>query len=144
MVTLLTRFVGLRTQAARGVLAWSTLAFAVLQSICTFFAAVDSIRLAIGFGSLVLASDTLNIIDGFHIDWLRFLMIGIAVAGSLLNLLVLWQVRRLRARSASRWRQRSQPPAKLRSERIQMAFAVLTLILVAIEERQHLVWSGHF
>ena len=34
---------------AQGVIAWSSFFFTVLQSICTFFAAVDSLRLVIGW-----------------------------------------------------------------------------------------------
>jgi hypothetical protein len=137
------RRVFLRWQAALGVVAWSSLIFAMLQSICTFFAAVDGVRTAIGIGALVLANDTLKLIDGFHCDWLRSLMLGIAVGGSVLNLLVLWRVRRLRNNPAARWRQRPVSPGKLRMEWVQIGMAVLTLVLVAVEEKQHLIWSGH-
>ncbi len=34
--------------SAQGVIAWSSFFFAVLQSICTFFAAVDGLRLVVG------------------------------------------------------------------------------------------------
>jgi len=135
---------GLRTEAARGVIAWSALAFAILQSVCTFFAALDGLRLAIGVGSLAFASGVFDAIDRFHVDWLRVPMIAAAVAGSLLNLLVLWQVRRLRRRPSAHWRQRPATRGKLRSERVQFVLALLTLFLLAVEERQHLIWSKHF
>jgi hypothetical protein len=142
-ITPLVQPTGLRTQAARNAIAWSTLAFAILQSVCTFFAAVDGLRLAIGISSLAFASGVFHAIDRFHVDWLRVPMITFAVAGSLLNLLVLWQVRRLRRRPSAQWRQRPATPRKLRAERIQMVLAVLTLLLVAAEERQHLIWLRH-
>lgn len=137
------RRVFLQLQAAVGVVAWWSLLFAMLQSICTFFAAIDGVRTAIGIGALVLANGTVKLIDGFHCDWLRALMLGIAVAGSVLNLLVLWRVRRLRNNPAARWRRRPVSPGKLRMEWVQIGMAVLTLVLVAVEERQHLIWSGH-
>jgi hypothetical protein len=41
---------------AKDVIAWSSFFFALLQSICTFFAAVDGLRLVIGIGSLALST----------------------------------------------------------------------------------------
>ena len=134
----------LRLQSALGVVAWSSLIFAMLQSVCTFFAAMDGLRTAIGIGALVLADSTVKIIDGFHADWLRAPMMGIAVVGSVLNLLVLWRVRRLRRNPAAQWRQRPVSVGKLRMEWVQIGIAVFTLVLVAVEEKQHLIWSGHF
>jgi hypothetical protein len=124
-------------------IASSSLLFAILQSVCTFFAALDGLRTVIGIGSLVLADSAGKWIDSFHADWLRVPMIWIAVLGSLLNLLVLWQIRRLRANPAAAWRQKPVRPQKLRIERLQAAMAILTLLLVAIEERQHLLWARH-
>ena len=132
------------TGAVQGVIGWSSLFFAILQSICTFFAAVDGLRTVIGISSLVLADSAGKMIDSFHADWLRVPMIWIAVLGSLLNLLVLWQIRRLRKNPAASWRQKPVSQHKLRIERLQAAMAILTLLLVAIEERQHLLWAGHF
>ncbi len=140
----LLRRIAIRLQAVRGVIAWSSLAFAILQSVCTFFGALDGVRTLIGIGALVLAESTTKAIDGFHTDWLRAPMLGIAITGSMLNLLVLWQIRRLRSNPAARWRQKPVSPGKLRMERLQIAMAILTLVLVAIEERQHLLWAGHF
>jgi hypothetical protein len=63
--------------------------------------------------------------------------------GSILNLIVLWQIRRLRNLPAAQWRQAPPKPRKLRSERLQLVLSILTLILVALEERQHLIWLRH-
>jgi hypothetical protein len=134
---------GLRLQTSLGIIAWSSLLFAVLQSICTFFAALDGLRTVVGISALVLADSTTKLIDSFHVDWLRVPMLSIAVAGSLLNLLVLWQVRRLRNNPAARWRQQPASARKLRMEWAQIALAALTLVLVAVEEYQHLHWAGH-
>jgi hypothetical protein len=131
---------------ARGthnVIACSSLLFAVLQSVCTFFAALDGLRVAIGLSSLVLAAGTAATIDRFHVDWLRIPMISLALLGSVLNLVVLWQVRRLRRLPAARWRQVPPSPGKLRRERVQLALSIVTLILLSLEERQHLIWLHH-
>lgn len=142
-LTDLLRRMGLRLQTSLGIIAWSSLLFAVLQSICTFFAALDGLRTVVGVGALVLADSTGKLIDSFHADWLRVPMLSVAVAGSLLNLLVLWQVRRLRNNPAARWRLRPASNRKLRMEWGQIALALLTLVLVAFEEWQHFRWAGH-
>jgi hypothetical protein len=127
----------------RSAIAWTSLAFAVLQSVCTFFAAMNGLRVGIGITSLVLASSTAAAIDHFHSGWLRVPMILLAVLGSVINLVVLWQIRRLRKLPAAQWRQTTQKPGKLRSERMQLVLSIVTLILVALEERQHLIWLHH-
>jgi hypothetical protein len=132
-----------RPQRARTAIAWSSLAFVVLQSVCTFFAAMNGLRLGIGLGSLALAASTTSAIDRFHNGWLRVPMILLAVLGSILNLVVLWQIRRLRKLPSAQWRQTPEKPRKLRSERLQLVLSIVTLILVALEERQHLIWLHH-
>ena|GEM_PF-1180970 len=127
----------------RNAIAWTSLALAVLQSVCTFFAAMNGLRVAIGIGSLALAASTTSAIRDFHADWLRVPMIILAVLGSIVNLVVLWQIRRLRKLPSAQWRQTPQKPRKLRSERMQLVLSILTLILVALEERQHLIWHHH-
>jgi hypothetical protein len=130
---------------ARGVIAWSSFFFALLQSICTFFAALNGLRVAIGVGSLALSAAVGSAIDRFHADWLRIPMIVLALLGSLLNLVVLWQIRRLRRRPASQWRQQPVSPGKIRMERLQMILSVATLVLIAVEEYWHIRWHhGHF
>jgi hypothetical protein len=114
------------------------LAFAILQSVCTFFAALDGLRLLIGIGSLAAATQVGVAWDHFHTSWIRVPMILFALAGSLLNLVVLGRIRRLRNRPASQWRQPSPAPGRLRMERLQFVLSLLTLALVAIEEIIHL------
>jgi hypothetical protein len=67
------------TRGTRNVIAWSSLAFAMLQSICTFFAAMNGLRVGIGISSFVLAAGTASAIDRFHVDWLRVPMMSLAV-----------------------------------------------------------------
>jgi len=127
----------------RGLIAWSSLLFAMLQSICTFFAAVDGVRLAIGVGALVVSAGVGATMDWLHADKVRLPMIVLALAGSLLNLLVLWQVRRLRARPSAQWRVSAPSRGKLRMERVQLILSIVTLILIGIEEYWHLRWHHH-
>lgn len=124
-------------------IALSSLLFAILQSICTFFAALDGLRLGIGISSLVLAASTAKAIDSIHVDWLRVPMVCAALIGSILNLIVFWQIRRLRARPAAKWRQAPLRPRKLRTERLQFILSIATLLLIGLEERQHLIWLHH-
>ena len=131
------------TRSTRNVIAWSSLVFAVLQSICTFFAALDGLRVGIGLSSLVMAAGTAAAIDRFHVDWLRIPMISLALLGSVLNLVVLWQIRRLRQHPAARWRQAPSNPGRLRRERMQFVLSIVTLVLLSLEERQHLIWLHH-
>ncbi len=133
----------LRVKSARGAIVWGSLLFGILQSICLLFATLDGLRLGLGLTWLVFAAGTEEAIDSFHVDWLRIPMIAIAIAGSLLNLVVLWQIRRLRTNPAARWRQRPVPPRTLRMERLQAALALVTLLLIFLEERQHLLWQQH-
>ena len=128
------------SRTTRNVIAWSSLLFAALQSICVFFAAVDGLRVGIGISSLVLAASTAATIDRFHVDWLRVPMITLALLGSISNLAMLWQIRRLRKSPAAKWRQMRPSSGKLRMERMQLFLSIATLILLGLEERQHMIW----
>ena len=70
-------------------------------------------------------------------------MMALALSGTLLNLVVLWQIRRLRARPAAQWRQVPVSIGKLRMERLQLVLSIVTLVLIAIEEYWHLRWHHH-
>jgi hypothetical protein len=131
------------TPSVPGAVAWSSFLFALLQSICTFFAAANGLRLAVGLGSLVLSASAGAMVDRFHADAFRVPMIGLAVVGSLLNLAILTQIRRLRRRPSSQWRQHQLSPRKLRMERVQVVLSVATLVLVAVEEILHYHENGH-
>jgi hypothetical protein len=133
----LSRLIPNETGSAQGVIAWSSFLFAVLQSICTFFVALDGLRFLIGAGSLALSAATGAALDRFHANWIRIPMIGLALLGSLLNLAILMQIRRLRRRPASQWRQKPLSAHKIRMERMQWILSTATLVLIGIEEFQH-------
>ncbi len=126
----------------RWVMAWSSLVFAVLQSACTAFMAMSGLRLLIGVGSSVAASGVLPL-EELHTDVLRVPMVLLAVAGSVVNLFVIWQMRRLRARPSSQWRMKPLAQKEKRSERLQIVLAVVTLIVVALEEGFHIYLHHH-
>ncbi len=98
----------------RGVIAWSSFFFALLQSICGAIVAINGLRLAIGIGSLALSTGAGAAMVRFHADSIRVPMIVIALLGSLLNLAILMHVRHLRNRPAAQWRQK---PLSVRQKR---------------------------
>src|SRR3984885_9915317 len=88
----------------RGVIAWTSFLFALLQSICGAVVAIGGLRLAIGIGALALSTGAGAAVVRFHADAIRIPMIVIALLGSLLNLAILMHVRHLRNRPAAQWR----------------------------------------
>jgi hypothetical protein len=116
---------------------WSALFFAVLQSACSAFIALNGVRLLVGVGAFAAASGALKLADRMHVDAIRIPMMVLALAGSLLNLVVLWQVWRLRRRPASAWRQQPVSKQKKTSEWLQFTLSVVTLFLLAAEFVAH-------
>jgi hypothetical protein len=121
-----------------GWLNWSSLFLAFIQSVCSAFLALHGIRFLIGIGAVVLASSAWHLAERLHVNAIRVPMMLIALVGALLNLAALWQVRRLRGRPASAWRQQPLTAAKRRSEILQFVLSVATLVLLTAE------WIAHF
>ena len=117
---------------------WSSFFFAVVQSACSAFVALSSVRLLIGAAAFGSAVGLLKIADKFHFKAIRIPMMVVALAGSLINLVAIWQVRRLRGRSASAWRQKALSSKKLNAERLQLALSILTLVLLVFEYYFHI------
>jgi len=113
--------------------------FILLQSACTLVMAVSGVRVLIGLSALAAAAGLGRPSSGFHADIYRIPMMIVAVAGSLINLYVIWRIRSLRARPSSQWRTQPTPPSKIRAENFQIALAVLTLLLVIAEQATHLI-----
>jgi hypothetical protein len=122
----------------------TSLFFILLQSACTAFFAISGLRLLIGVGSLAAAATGLRFLDALHGTVLRIPMEIVAVAGSVVNLLAVHRVRRLRARPASQWRMKPATQRQLRSESWQIGLAVLTLLLVAVEWGFHTFLHGTY
>jgi hypothetical protein len=121
----------------RWAVGWTSLVFALLQSACTAFMAMSGLRLVIGISSTAIATGMLPLVK-LHTNVLRIPMVVLAVAGGVANLYVIWEMRRLRARPASRWRITPRTEKQRRSERLQIMLAVVTLVLVALEEAFHI------
>ena len=113
--------------------------FILLQSACTLVMAISGVRLLIGLSALAAASGLNRPSSGFHADVIRIPMMIVAVAGSLINLYVIWRIRSLRSRPSSQWRMAPTPRSKVRAENFQVALAILTLLLVIAEQATHLI-----
>ena len=116
----------------------TSLFFILLQSACSAVTALSGLRLLIGIGSLAAATTGVKLLASIHGDAIRIPMELVAIAGSAVNLYVIWRIRSLRGRPSSQWRVGPITPAKKRAETIQIALAILTLLLVFVEWTIHL------
>jgi hypothetical protein len=121
---------------------WSSLFLAFIQSVCGAFLALHGIRLLVGIGAVVLASATWKLAERLHVDAIRVPMMVAAFLGAIVNLAALWQVRRLRRRPASGWRQQPLTPKKRRAETLQLALSLLTLLVLFTEMAAHYKLKG--
>lgn len=122
---------------------WSSLLCAIVQSVCTVFVALSGLRLLIGAAAFASAIGAMQVVDKIHADAIRVPMVMFALIGAVFNLVALWQVRRLRGRGASAWRQKTVSRSKFASERVQLVLSLLTLILLAVESYYHIQHTGH-
>ncbi|MGB0124689.1 MAG: hypothetical protein WA419_11355 [Silvibacterium sp.] len=121
----------------RGVVAWSSFLFALLQSICGAAVAINGVRLAIGIGALVFSSGAGAVMVRFHTNWIRIPMLAIALIGSLVNIAILINLSYLRNRPSAQWRRKALTPHQVRMERLQWALSLAALVLIGIEEYLH-------
>ncbi len=115
----------------------TSLFFILLQSACAAFMALSGLRLLIGIGSLAAATTGLHFLAAIHGEAIRIPMEIVAIVGSAINLYAIRRVRSLRARPSSQWRLAPVTADKRRAESIQIAIAVVTLLLVGLE------WAFH-
>jgi hypothetical protein len=113
----------------------------VLQNICAAIIAINGMRLAIGLGSLAMEVGFGARLLMFHEDWLRVPMMLVATIGSLVPLGIVLNVRHLRSKPASKWRQIPVGKRQARAEWVQIAIAAATLSLIALEEWLHLIYE---
>jgi hypothetical protein len=114
-----------------------SLAVALLQSLCTAVLAISGVRVAIGLTALAAASGIYAPARGFHQDAIRIPMLIFAAAGAVVNLAVLAWIGHLRAQPSAQWRRREVSSKEKRSESLQVALAIVTLILVGLETWTH-------
>ena len=115
----------------------ASLVLALLQSLCTAVLTISGIRVAIGLTALAAASGVYAPARGFHQDAIRIPMLIIGAAGAVINLGVLAWIWHLRSRPSAQWRRRELSAKQKRSERLQVALAIMTLVLVALETWTH-------
>ena len=118
-------------------LSGTSLVFALAQSLCTAVLTISGIRVAIGLSALAAASGIYAPATGWHQDAIRIPMLILAAAGAVINLAVVFWIRHLRARPAAQWRKRELSTKEKRSEKLQIAMAILTLVLVGLETWTH-------
>jgi len=121
---------------------WAGLFLAFIQSVCSTFIALHGIRFLVGIGAVVLASSAWQLAEHLHVNAIRVPMMLLALLGAFLNLAALWQVRRLRRRSASAWRQQPLTPGKRRSEVLQLTLSLITIVLLLGESAAHYHLKG--
>src|SRR5580704_14139669 len=124
------------------VIAFVSFLFVLLQSACTAVMAISGLRLLIGIGSLAAVSGLSIFAGAFHSDAIRIPMMFTGVGGSLVNLYVIWRIRTLRGRSSSQWRVRATTDKEKRAESIQIALAILTWLMFAVEWFEHIKLNG--
>jgi len=118
----------------------ASLLLAILQNLCAAVLAISGIRLAIGLTAFALAGTIYYApLRWFHQDAIRIPMLALATAGAVADLTVLAWKRHLRAQPSAQWRKREKSSHEKRSERLQLALAVLTLLLVGLETGMHMV-----
>ena len=120
-----------------GALGGASLIVAMAQSLCTAVLTISGIRVAIGLSALAAAGGIYAPAKGFHQDAIRIPMLILATVGAIVNLAVLAWIRHLRSQPSAQWRRRELSPKERRSERLQVAMAILTLILVGLETWTH-------
>lgn len=116
------------------ILSAASVTLAVLQSVCAAILAVSGIRVAIGLTAL--ASVWVPVV-WFHQDAIRIPMLILATLGAVVNLAVLAWIRHLRGRPSAQWRKREISLKQKRMERLQVAMAIVTLLLVGTEFWMH-------
>jgi hypothetical protein len=132
-----------RTESRFRWIGWSSFFLAIVQSVCTIFAALSGLRLLLGAAAFAAAIGAMQIVERIHVDTIRIPMVMFALAGALFNLVALWQVHRLRARSASAWRQKPVSRNKFASEGLQLALSLVTLVLLGLESFYHVRFTHH-
>jgi hypothetical protein len=101
----------------------------LFQTGCAIIVFANRISLIIGGAALGLTAHA----SWMHSDPVRLPLLALATAGSVFNLFLLWNARRLRRRPAARWRIR---PLRLRDklrDGLVLAVSLVTLFMVISE-----------
>jgi hypothetical protein len=123
-------------------LSLASVAVALLQNLCLAVLTLNGLRVGIGLAALT-AGTIWEPVRVLHRDAIRIPMLIFAVAGAVVNLAVLAWIWHLRNRPEAEWRRREPSKKQRRSERLQVAMAVLTLVLVGAETWTHSILHPH-
>jgi hypothetical protein len=126
----------LKSHKSLEIVTGASVVLAVLQSLCTAVVAINGVRVLIGVSALAASSIAAPLLQ-FHQDAIRIPMLVLAVVGSVVNLAVLRWIWHLRSKPEAKWRQQQITPQQRRSERLQVAMALVTLALVGVELWAH-------
>ncbi len=118
-------------------LSGASLLVALAQNLCTAVLTISGIRVAIGLSALAAASGIYAPAKGFHQDAIRIPMLILASVGAIVNLAVVFWIRHLRSRPSAQWRRRELSTKEKRSEKLQVAMAIVTLVLAGLETWTH-------
>lgn len=118
-------------------LSGASLLVALAQNLCTAVLTISGIRVAIGLSALAAASGIYAPAKGFHQDAIRIPMLILASVGAIVNLAVVFWIRHLRSRPSAQWRRRELSAKEKRSEKLQVAMAIVTLVLAGLETWTH-------
>ena len=122
-------------------LVWGSLALAAAESICVAAVGLSGVRVALGLSSLIAATAG-GPAHGFHRNGLRLPSLVVGTVGALLSLLLLWNEERIRRNPSAAWRVRPLTKQQRRRRWLQLALAIVTLLLVALEVITH-PWFHH-
>ena len=132
---------GSRSKYAAALLAWGSLVLAAAESLCVLAVGLSGVRVALGLSSLIAATAG-GPAQGFHRNGLRVPFLVVGTIGALLSLLLLWNEEQIRRNPSSAWRLKPLTTQQRRRRGLQIALAVLTLLLVAAELITH-PWFHH-
>lgn len=131
----------LRAESPRLSMVAVSLLIVIFETGCAIIVFANRIALLISGASLGLAAHH----SWMHSQPVRLPLLAIATAGSVLNLFVLWNARRLRRRPQARWRLRPlRSRDKLRNALVFSASVVTLFMVISELVLHHSVYSaGH-
>jgi hypothetical protein len=111
----------------------------LVEGACAILVASASAKLFVGLGAVAGAVQASRL----HADVIRIPVLLVSAASAVIMLVVLWNARRARNRSAARWRKRPMAIREKFSFAITLLASVLTLALVAGEAMEHPFFHLH-
>jgi hypothetical protein len=111
----------------------------LVEGACAILVASASAKLFVGLGAVAGAVKASRL----HADIIRIPVLLVSAAAAVIMLVVLWNSRRARNRSAARWRKKPMTLREKFSVAITLLASVLTLALVVGEAIEHPIFHVH-